>query len=176
MNGYFLLRVAYVIICWLILLAPISTTNSLASICASFLLYYIPLGFDYWTHEPLIITERDRKRRKCGVVTPVILSAICIAIVILSSQGFNFIDSEWVTYIKYVIWIISGWFIHLAFQDFIAYSDNEEIKVRQKKREQQREKVMEERIEMEDRETYYKKMQTKSYVVNNSKKKRRKRK
>ncbi|WP_146548173.1 hypothetical protein [Rummeliibacillus suwonensis] len=174
MNGFFLLRIVYVIICWIILLAPIHSSNNLATICSSFLLYYIPFCFDYWSHEPLTVTKNDRFRRRIGVIAPAILSGVCISIVILNSQGL-IVHNGLISYIKYGIWVISFGFVYLAIKDFIAYSDNEEIETRQQRRQEYRKNFETKRMDMGKREEYYKKAKTKQYVVRNSKKNGRKR-
>lgn len=143
-------------------------TKEPVQVFTSLLLFYLPLSLDYWNHKP--VTEKDFKRRIIGIIAPGISSAILMGLVMFSSQvNFSFINFFG---IKYIIFIISGYFIWLAIEDFVAYSGEEENFQRSKRREAHREKVTESRLDMGDRMHYYQKTKTKQHVAQQGKRKK----
>lgn len=170
-NGFFLIRVAYVIACWGILLIPLMNSTSVLQMVASLMLYYLPLGLDYWTHVP--VTADDKKRRTIGVIIPVILASVCFVLIIVSNQfNLSFLMEKWITM---PIWIGSAFFVWLALRDFISYSDPEELKSRAETRSKQQERAFHFRVETEDRIKHYQKSALKKHVSQNARKRKRKR-
>lgn len=171
MNGFFLIRVAYVFACWAILLIPVNNSTSVTQLASSFMLYYLPLGLDYWRHVP--ITADDKRRKLMGVIIPVIVTTICFVLIVISSQlDLPFILSKWITV---PTWILSGFFVWLAIRDFISYSDEGELRSRAETREKQRERALNYRIETEERIKYYQQASLRRHVTKNSRKRKRKR-
>lgn len=171
LNGFFLIRVAYVIVCCLALGFSIHLTDSPIQVFTSLLLFYLPLGLDYWTHTPQ--TEFDLKRRKWGILIPAIISALLIPIIMFSQQvDWSFINSY---YIKYFIFLPACYFVYLAILDLIAYSDSEEeYQYRENVKQKQREKFVGKQELLGEREQYYKKTKTKQHVSSQGKRKKRK--
>lgn len=168
LDGFFFIRICYVIICYIALGFSIYITKEPVQVFTSLLLFYLPLSLDYWNHKP--VTEKDSKRRKMGIIAPGITSAILMGLLMSSSQiNFGFINTFG---IKYIVFVISGYFIWLAIEDFVAYSGKEENLQRSKWREKHRKEVLDNRLAMDERMNYYQKAKTKQYVVQHRKSKK----
>lgn len=160
-NGYYLIRVAYVFVCWGILFLPIRLAEVEPQLLTALMLFYLPLGLDYWTHQPK--NSDDEKRKYIGIILPAFLFCLFLIFLIINSE----VHSTWLLkwYLKYPIWLLSGFFVWLALRDFISYSTDEEEESRIKTRDSHRVKAEGFRTKQEQRKAYYQKGKTKQFLT-----------
>ena len=170
MNGFFLIRAAYVFICWGILFKAMDIsleapepelTKSVIPILSGLMLFLLPLSLDYWNHKPN--NKKDELRKRIGVGVPVFLFCVYFILMNIDNETVNlFIANPWV---KFTIWLFSALFVVLAIQDLIAYSSDEEDLSRRQTREAHREKVIDQRqIELE-RKQFYQSIRTQRHIL-----------
>jgi hypothetical protein len=155
MADYFGIRVLYVFVCWGILGGSIILATNYFSIMPLFMLFYLPLSLDYWTHVPR--DAADKLRKKIGIRVPASVFAIGLIIIIVRVP---FIDTfMFYGAVKYGLWFISGFFVYLAIKDWIAYGSNEEDIYIKETIDQHRDEVLAFRISeatsMEEAKNYY---------------------
>ena len=167
MNGYFLIRVGYVFVSWGILFIPIVFATNELQMLATLMLFYLPLGLDYWTHVPK--DSEDTKRRYIGVGLPLLLFCMSLILFIINTQY----QTEFLLhiFIKVLIWVLSAFFVYLALRDFISYSSEEEDRSNKATRDKQRIKAQKLREDDEERRKYYQGTKTRRFVQNKPKKK-----
>ncbi len=166
MNGFYLIRAAYVFICWGILIVPVLTASSAIQFHASLMLFYLPLGLDYWKHQPK--DSHDQWRKNVGIILPSALFCVFLIITIISNE----VSLSWMLsgYWKYPIWLLSGFFVFLALRDLISFSSEAELASREITKDNQRERAFNWRKENDERLAHYRHTKTKHHIAKQSRK------
>lgn len=133
MDYYFGFRFGSFIIIWVVLMITLIGATTSKVILSSLILYFIPIALDYYGHTPL--EERNENRRNFALWVSIGLTVICIAL-LLPDANFKAFLVHIVT--KIIFCIISSLFVCLACIDWVLYSSENEVKYREKIREQQR--------------------------------------
>lgn len=174
MADYFGIRALYVLVCFGVLGGSLRIATDVIAVVSLFILFFVPLSLDYWTHTPK--TASDTFRKKIGIRVPLTIFAIGITIIFIRVP---FIDA-FITYdfVKYSIWgFAAGPFVYLAFKDWIAYSSDEEYAYSAEVINTHRENVEETRInevlEMDNKRKFYQGVKN-TRAINAKKRKRRK--
>lgn len=165
MADYFGIRVLYILVCWAILGNSIrlATDSDIVSLISLFMLFYLPLSLDYWTHKPK--DANDKLRKKIGIRVPATIFTLGLIILIVRIPTLdNFISFP---FVKYGFFLLSGFFVYLAYKDWIAYSSDEEEKYIEETINQHRLEVAASRSEsasMEEKRKYYRSVKNNSFI------------
>lgn len=176
MADYFGIRVLYVLVCFGVLGGSLRIANDVVAVVSLFILFFIPLSLDYWTHKPK--DASDILRRKIGIRVPLTIFAIGITIIFVRVP---FIDTFMVyNWVKYTIWLLAaGPFVYLAFRDWIAYSSTEESNyiadTVQKHRENVEESRINEILDMNNKTKFYQNVKSTRTIKANKRKRGKKR-
>lgn len=114
-------------------MATIFRADNTEVIFSSLILYFIPITLDYFGHTPL--EEKNERRRNLTLWVSVGLTVLFLALLLMDLELNGFF-----THIisKSFFCILASVFVAVACVDWVTYSTEDEVKHREKIREEQR--------------------------------------